>query len=791
MPTDRSLYVERLLQVNLAALAALGTLMLGMGQRNAAMPLAVLCIAGGSVWLTDMTGLFRLNRFAANVGALIVGVVILTREFSRFGSEAHILGVAHLLVYLQILLLLQKKREREYWQLAVLSLLQVVVAAAFSQGAWFGVVLVVYMMAGLSALVLLFLFRQWARFVEEEIASGSKPERPSGERPTDAAPALARWPLAAAAPDFASGTVDDSAAGVGWPLTRRLGLWGAGTLAFTAVAFLTVPRLGQTAFRGAIITPQNVVGFSNRVTLGELGETIEDPKEVLRVRFFDYHSDEPYRVTAPVYLHGALLMSYRRGQWTAGSAIPSIGYVPLRPTWRSLPDGLVLQEVTIEPLHQAELFCVMPFVPTERNDLVQIDLRRKRLLREDYLRQQRFKYSLGTTALVNGRQQPLTPGEGRPPGSPALDLPDGDDALPNVARLAEQWLRESGIPPSDRYAQAKHLEHMLAFSGLFQYSLKGQPRHARLDPIEDFLTRNRVGHCEYFATALVLMLRSQGIPARMVIGYMTDEYNETGRFFQVRQLHAHTWVEAYLEPEQIPEPLLHGEQLWAWQRAGGWLQLDPTPASGDDQLALLHPFRIASLWMEQMWANYILEMDRPRQHEAVYQPIVQAAKHVYHTLTNPEWWREVLAAWSSAGQWFSWRGGLAAMLLAGAGVLAYRGLRWLWRWAASGLWHGAVPMAGDDGRRIEFYRRLVALLRKHGLRRAPGQTAYEFATEAATRLAGTPGLEHLAAWPPQIVRAFYQVRFGHQPLERRQREAVEQALSELAFVRKGKTRTKA
>ncbi|MDY0168381.1 MAG: transglutaminaseTgpA domain-containing protein, partial [Thermoguttaceae bacterium] len=164
MPTDRSVFVERLLQVNLAALAALGTLMLGMGERSATMPLVMLCVAGGSIWLTDVTGLFRLNRLAANLGALVIGVFILTREFSRFGSEVHILGVAHLLVYLQILLLLQKKRQREYVQLAVLSLLQVVVASAFSQGVWFGVVLAVYMMAGLSALVLLFLFRQWTVF---------------------------------------------------------------------------------------------------------------------------------------------------------------------------------------------------------------------------------------------------------------------------------------------------------------------------------------------------------------------------------------------------------------------------------------------------------------------------------------------------------------------------------------------------------------------------------------------------------------------------------------------------
>ncbi len=792
MQADRSAYVERLLQVNLVAMASLGTLMLGMGQRSVAVPLVVVCIAAGSIWLTDITGLFRLNRLVANLGALVIGVAILTREFSRFGNEAHILGVAHLLVYLQILLLLQEKRQREYWQLAVLSLLQVVVAAAFSQGAWFGVVLVVYMLAGLSGLMLLFLHRQWVPFAREDAAVDhilrvhreipTAKQRGRDDREAGATVASSgRWPLTGNQPRFVGGVVDDSAAGVGWALARRLGLWSVGTLALTALMFLIVPRVGQSAWRGAIVARQNVVGFSNQVTLGELGETIEDPKEVLRIRFRDHRSGKPYSVAGPVYLHGALLMSYRRGQWTAGSAMTSLGYEPLRPTGRPLPPGLVRQEITIEPLHQPELFCVMPFVPTERNDSVQIDFRRKRLLREEYLCGRRFPYALGTTGLVDGRQQPLTPGEGRRPTGLALNLPDGPDALPSVARLAREWLEQSDIEPSDRYKQAKHLEYMLGSSGLFQYSLKGQPRDPKLDPIEDFLAHNRLGHCEYFATALTLMLRSQGIPARMVVGYMTDEYNDTGHFFQVRQLHAHTWVEAYLDPEHLPQHLLHGERVWPWRRVGGWLQLDATPAGAEDQSGSpwLTPWRRASLWMEQAWANYILEMDRPRQHEAVYQPVVQAAKRAYEAVADQQWWRELFEAWSNVGRWFSWRGGLAAMLLMSVGLLAYRGGRALWRWAAWRLWPDAARFARDD-ERVEFYRRLVALLRKHGLRRAPGQTPYEFATTAAARLAATPGLEHLAPCPKQVVLAFYQIRFGHQPLDNHQQETVEYALGELA-----------
>ncbi len=121
--------------------------------------------------------------------------------------------------------------------------------------------------------------------------------------------------------------------------------------------------------------------------------------------------------------------------------------------------------------------------------------------------------------------------------------PDEEYGLPNLVRLAQTWIDESGLPVEDRVGRARYLERKLSSSGMFSYSLENQNRDPAMDPIEDFLTNHRAGHCEYFATALCLMLRSQHIPARVVVGYRTDEWNQIGQCYQVRQLHAHTWVE--------------------------------------------------------------------------------------------------------------------------------------------------------------------------------------------------------------------------------------------------------
>ena len=188
-------------------------------------------------------------------------------------------------------------------------------------------------------------------------------------------------------------------------------------------------------------------------------------------------------------------------------------------------------------------------------------------------------------------------------------------------------------------------------------------RDASIDPIEDFLTQHRQGHCEYFATTLTLMLRSQGIPARMVSGFKCDhdDWNSGGGYYQVRQLHAHTWVEAYLEPGQIPAEWKHGADYWtgikgkppednkrAWEH-GAWLRLDPTPAGAagerDDWPT---PLRKGFDWLDGVWSKYVVELDCQTQREAIYQPIANAARSLWHELTSAQQWQTMFDSVSVA-----------------------------------------------------------------------------------------------------------------------------------------------
>jgi hypothetical protein len=101
---------------------------------------------------------------------------------------------------------------------------------------------------------------------------------------------------------------------------------------------------------------------------------------------------------------------------------------------------------------------------------------------------------------------------------------------------------------------------LASFDSGFSYSLDIPKMEG--DPLEDFLFRSRTGYCEYFASALAVMLRAAGIPARLVAGYLGGEYNAGADYYLVTQSEAHTWVEA-------------------WLAGRGWIRLDPTPAAGE------------------------------------------------------------------------------------------------------------------------------------------------------------------------------------------------------------------
>ncbi len=791
----KTLYLERLLQINAATLAALGALLLGMGQRDEKLPLLMLVAAVTSIVLTDVTGYIRLNRAVANL-AVLAGVAVFVFRIVRYQADIHVLlpSLGTFLTFCLIVLLFQKKDPRVYRHLIILSLAQVVAAAVFSHGVWFGLLLVVYMTVGFSALVLLLLYTQWTRYrtLEQRLAarhmSGGKL---GGWGKAQRCPSSRGQGLRCAQPPatqhFVGMPSGHGQMGVGRQLVVRLGKMALGALLLTAVLFFTLPRFSRSAWRGTTVHTRHVVGFSDKVALGEIGTIIESREEVMRVWLADAKTGQPYQHGSSLYLRGAVLNQYDRGQWEYRST----GRKPIPPVAEA--DASVRQTIEIEPLDADELFCVWPFSSPDLRvgNTVTVVGRTQRIRRPLQFRHRRFSYELGTTGLSDGVQVELIPSSWFPDiddFQQLLQLPEGlcGDAL-------ESMWSDDGLRRGENPVQlARAITARFHDREQFQYSLEPQPRQSdhdpNVDPVVDFLQNNPRGHCEYFASALALLLRSRNIPARVVVGYNCDEFNEAGGFWQVRQWHAHAWVEAYIWRQDVPERLIAKDGAEHWKH-GGWLRLEPTPGmetpAAERDSSFFEP--VENVWrrLQDLWSDYIVEMDSHRQHNAIYDPIVRAVKHAFQCLSDPDWWRDLM--WYALDALNVAKGGLhwfwAGIALAvGLPVTIYIGRRVgrLLRW----FWWRVIRRTRPDDRGgpagVEFYRRLEVLLARQGITRHPGQTQHEFADAAGAQIARSTGRLRLAPLPGRVAEAFYQVRFSQLPLDNDQAQAVEHALDELA-----------
>jgi transglutaminase-like putative cysteine protease len=138
-----------------------------------------------------------------------------------------------------------------------------------------------------------------------------------------------------------------------------------------------------------------------------------------------------------------------------------------------------------------------------------------------------------------------------PPGAQDLKIPQRESKI--IERIADQ-LNLPSLPPSEILKKVKTY-----FTTRFTYSLKQKSKQKNSTTIENFLSNTRSGHCEFFATATVLLLRQAGIPARYARGYSVDPSDTMGDWSLVRARHAHAWAVAFVD--------------------NTWVNLDTTPGT--------------------------------------------------------------------------------------------------------------------------------------------------------------------------------------------------------------------
>jgi hypothetical protein len=308
--------------------------------------------------------------------------------------------------------------------------------------------------------------------------------------------------------------------------------------------------------------------------------------------------------------------------------------------------------------------------------------------------------------------------------------------------------------PAYRAKICRVLTNRIGNSLEFSYSLEMSRKDRRLDPTEDFLVNVKEGHCERFATALALMLRSIGIPARIVSGYRgsepSAERGEPDGWYTVRESHAHVWVEALVQRPGKP-----GRQAW------GWLTLDPTPTreAVARRAAAGSSFRF--LWED--WKNLaygswrVLISDTSGGGSPI--PVVA----IWDELSRSPMAAR-LSLWDSRVVW-----SLLAVAVVVVVIFAARRVQRRSRRRRS----VSRQRAGRRTAAAAFYSRFLYTVRKYGnMKPQSWQTPREFGDQVGRRLAESAAGVDLASMPLEIVARYYAVRYGSECLTRAEETAL-------------------
>ncbi|BFU95064.1 MAG: conserved membrane protein of unknown function [Nitrospira sp.] len=528
MPFEQAFKLSSLL---LAATAFSGVI-LGHGlpawlalMTGLALTLAVLDAAGIAVvprpagTPAGLRSLALLSAFAF----FLIDLIAVSRELLTSGI--------HFLVVLLIIKLTSLEERRDFRQLYAISLMAILASAALTTEAWFIAVFVSYLLTAVWTLLLYHL-------------TGAHP----------AAAAATTRTGAPAAPSRERAASSMSISGRFFWLTNGIAV---ATFGLTLVIFFLLPRIGVGILQKSRGEGLKTTGFAERVDLGMIGSVKQDPQVVMRVELPDHPAGVPDRL----YLRGVAYDQYDGRSWSTGNirrrnlGTFGDGTFVVRPSGArqaQVASVSIQQDILLEALDTAVLFAV-PFAEYLSGDLAGVQSDGMGALYLPFPASSRIRYSVTSRVyhVDDDEKHAMVLDYPRPVTERYLSLPDLSDG---ILKLTQHVVRDARAPFDRILAIQQHLLHT------YRYSLDLETTTS-LHPLEDFLLTRKSGYCEHYATAMVVMLRSLGIPARLVTGFLATEWNQFAGYFTVRQRDAHAWVEVY-----FPQ--------------SGWTTFDPTPPTG-------------------------------------------------------------------------------------------------------------------------------------------------------------------------------------------------------------------
>jgi len=644
--------------------------------------------------------------------------------------------------------LFRPKHDGDLWGLHGIGLIAVALGCALAGDPIFGALLVLYLVCLMWSLTLFYYYR------EQKATSGPAGMNPDPQQPFT----RLRW----TEPPRAFG---------------QSGRWAGIVIGLAILVFLATPRSGDARWQLTLHGGRMQTGYSDErpgIDLNHSGTVSLNQEVVFTVYVYDTNSFMRSLLDPNIRWRGTTFNHYEGGRWedrplvaepgrglglnagppaTPYAQPPNLGpnqiilrYVPFsrsgnpsvlaEPVWHAYPRDRTPRAVP----------AINVWEPKQTDRRVR-PIQKYWDMSSDYeLRPstpppgaQRLSYYMQVTL------PPAEPGVGPPVNpmqfylEPLRDFASVPKLKPWTAKLLEQLAAQkrvasdavgpNGVRPEHYEAVARALTDYLANSGEYKYTLTLQRLDPSVDPVEDFLYFTRRGHCNRFSTALALMLRSQGIPSRIVLGYRGADEVSDGKY-EVRSAYAHSWVEA-----MVPRPRPDGEPAWHW------LTLDATPSTEDMEEV---EFQWGRWWddtrisLSGMFKHFIVEYDADQQ-DRTRSSLGDTVESIFK-----KGWPGV-AVGSRAVAWYAGLGGILAAIL---------GLLW-WR-------RQSAPRRASDPLKSVIDRLMSAFGRLLGAQ-SPGRTPRELAEEAGERLRAAPATLAYADLPVAAVAWYYRTRYGAIP----------------------------
>jgi transglutaminase-like putative cysteine protease len=502
--------------------------------------------------------------------------------------------------------------------------------------------------------------------------------------------------------------------------------------------FFLMPRMSAGYLGGYSFGTDLTSGFSDQVQLGQIGQIQQSNAVVMHIQIdgdrigqYDLH----WRGVALVDFDGHTWSRPPRDQAPlqrlpdTSFGIPRQSGLPRSYTAASMArEKIIHYHVLMEPIG-TNVFFLAPWARSLRGDYRLIEGDSGGAVYDFDVRHAITSYEAISDIATPAADELRRAGNNYPVeiGGSYLRLPLEVD--PRVAQLAARIAGSS----SNAYDKAAAMERYLRTR--YGYTLE-LPRTQVKDPIANFLFERRQGHCEYFASSMAVMLRTLGIPSRVVNGFRSDEFNDLTGSYVIRAKDAHSWVEAYFP-------------------GYGWQTFDPTPSSNGGTPQGWGRIALYIDAMASFWREWIVSYDSSHQFE-----LGKAAITGSHGMWEGAraWARrhyEAMLKWAqhaqdyvevSPGRWTLLGAGIVVALL------FFANLSRIAR-ALHERWLGAHPERSPEQAATMWYGRMARVLARRGMRKLAGQTAQEFVSGILNR--------RLRAPVAQFTDVYESARFGN------------------------------